>query len=613
MGKKINSLLKKKSWTGAEVGKLLIASMLNDIEGQRTDTYKPLFTQHDFEKLENSIDNNRDFLEYGVYTTLYSAIIDAFNKGSGLNQQFYNGYHRLLTEFLECLHSDKSLRALDNEPLIMTEKQYYRLKAESRKELESHNESFCSLLFNCLEYFLCNESEAPNDIKKALEYTKSVPAKGNILLKHYNETYRIGYYQLPNGVRSDQLSNEEWQKAIETYYLKTHKLIINGEKAGFQETIDDYYESYLMKIYELLFNGIDAVKKYYLEKIGEELPEEETEGLMEALEALAEGNKDTDNKALNKLLPYLGYDNIKEWHYYEEAPEGLNLYDLLEMYTYAYSGNYQEIDTKTANKLLKEDAPELYKALKKYIETSIVKVNGLKANQLYKDIITWGELAKLNFLEYEKLTTPEDCNIIDAFLKDNNSTKSSPYSSRVNFKGIAIMKNPHSTQIDKNGDYIEEDSPLHSFSSLDSLNESEQIQAYLLSFLNDLVKPAMRYIYAYNTLLGLLGNEYDLPDLQKIASFDTSIYENKLDAYNSMLYVFYHDVYGNKEEKERKRTIIKKLFYPVDVEEFKPTQEAIKSVETELKELGISYKAKKRLRNLDALLDRLTVREGASN
>lgn len=609
----IDRLLKKKGWTGEELGKLLIASMLNDIKGAGSLDYKPLFSQKDFEQMETTLKKDRDFTEYGTYTSLYHALTDAYNRGQGLYQQFYNGFTRLFTELSECYHADNALKALNNTPLIMTESQYNRLEAEAREVLEAFKESFASLVFQCLDFFLDHEEEAPEAIKKALEATKAVPAKGNVFLKNYNRFYGEGYYQLPTGARSDKLTQEEWQEAIKAYYLKTHKYIVNGETQGFLETFTEYNQSRLLKLYELLFKGEDAVRDFYREKAGTELPEEELDGLLEALEDLARGHK-TDNKALSKLLPSLDHDNNGEWHYYEEEPEGLTLYDLLELYTEAYRGYFNHLDEtvaeKKALKVFKKDAPALYKAITAYIEERVAKAKGLKANQLHKDIVSWGELAKLHFLNYEELTEPDTEGIIDAFLKDEDTTRSKSYYYRASFKGIAVIKKPHSSQVDANGDYIEEDSPIRYMHTLYDLEEDEAKQEELLGFAEQLFKPALRYIYAYNELLGLIGKSYDLPDLQEVAKFDTLLFENKIDGYNNYVYLFYFDAYGSDEEVARKRSIIRECFPIVDPEELKPTEEDIRAVEAELRELGISSKATKELRHIDKLVDRLCNGEG---
>ena len=88
MATDIKRLLNKKGWTGEEVGKALIASMLNDIKNQGK-PYQPLFTQADFEKMESSLSTERDYLAYGVYRDIYSSVIDSFNRGQGLYQSAF--------------------------------------------------------------------------------------------------------------------------------------------------------------------------------------------------------------------------------------------------------------------------------------------------------------------------------------------------------------------------------------------------------------------------------------------------------------------------------------------------------------------------------------------
>ena len=109
----LKNLLKKKGWTGKEVGQLLIASMLNDIKQQGQGEKTPLFSQSDFEKMESSLTSDRDYISYGVYRDLYSSIIDSFNRGQGLYQQFYNGFSRLFTELREVENADNAQKSID--------------------------------------------------------------------------------------------------------------------------------------------------------------------------------------------------------------------------------------------------------------------------------------------------------------------------------------------------------------------------------------------------------------------------------------------------------------------------------------------------------------------
>ena len=592
----LKNLLKKKGWTGEEVGKLLIASMLNDIKQQGQQNKEPLFSQSDFEQMESSLTSDRDYLTYGVYRDLYSSIIDSFNRGQGLYQQFFNGFFRLFAKFREVENADNAQKSIDNTPLIMTESQYKRLEAEAVKTLSGYKDSFCALMFHCLDNFLeADEAyikeEAPA-IWEALEATKKIPATGNRFLPLYNETYGEGYYSLPDGRRSDQMTGEEWQKTLEEEFLK-------------------YNQNRLIKSYELYFKGAKAIRAELLERTGK-APDLTDEELEEALEdTIGYVGRAGFNPNAEQIAKALDFSTPTEWHTYEEPPEGLTLYDLLELYPEEFRGAF-EADEKEALKHFKKDAPALYDALKAYIESKVPQARGLKPNQLHKDIITWGELAETGLIGYEGLITPTDNQIIEISTEGQDTTESKSKRLRTGLNGIAILKHPAPFQMDEQGDYIEQKSPLLFFQSLYTLEGDGEKIAELQGYIDTLINPALGYLYAFNTLMEIIGKVYDLPELAEVAYYDTSLFESKMRGFNGMLYIFYHDVYGNEAEKQHKRAIIKEAFRPLETETLKPSQEAIEEITAELTKLGFSSEARKKLKYLDAFIDRLmNSREGA--
>lgn len=610
----LDKLLKKKGWTGKEVGQLLIASMLNDIKQQGQGEKTPLFSQADFEKMESSLNSDFDYLSYGVYRELYSSIIDSFNRGQGLCQQFYNGFSRLFTVLREVQTADNVQKAYDDTPLIMTESQYKRLEAEAVQTLRGRKESYYSLLFYILEKSLDAGDEAPEPIRTAIEATKEIPAEKITFSRSYNEQMGEGYYSLPDGRRSDQMTSEEWQKALEEEILRTHKLTINGEPASTEETIREYNRDRLIKSYELFFKGAKAIRELVLERTGKELDGTDEE-IEEALNDILNDTIDYVGKArynpnAEKIAEALGFSTPTEWHTYEELPEGLTAYDLLYLIT--ESSRYGETDKKKHLKAFKTEYKELYTALNAYIEENVPKARGLKPNQLYKDIFSWGELADAGIIGYSSLIQPDDREIVQIWTEGEDTTENKSKRLRAGLRGIAILRNPASYQTDENGDYIEEKSPLPFFLSLYTLEGDGDKIAEINSYIDNLIYPALSYLYAFNSLMGIIGKVYDLPELEEVTRFDTRLFESKMSGFNGMLYLFYHNVYGNEEEKQRKRAIIKKIFRPLEADTLKPSQEAIEEVTAELTKLGFSIDAWKKLRYLDAFIDRLmNSREGA--
>ncbi len=622
MAKNIDSLLKKKGWSGDEVGKALIASTIHDVKHRGEPDFKPLFSQADFERMESSLNTDRDFTVYGVYRDIYSSLIDAYNRGQGLYQQFYNGYSRYSNYMYLCQQADEALKRAESYPLIMTQSQYNRYKDKAQSQLEGLQESFSSLLFHILGKFIEAPDEAPEGIRTAIEATKKEPATNKRILNSWNEVWGLGYYQLPDGRRSDQMTSEEWQNALKELFLKTHSLTINGEPATAEETFTHYGQERLLRALELFYKGIDGIKELYKATTGENMDgvdEVEETRLLEALEDIvgvdyrSKEELRRKEKAESPLYPLQGLINglldgttasSTEWHYHEAPPE-LTKYDVLECLD-LYNGAETE-DGIPQLKEFKADYPALFSALEAYIKEAVPALKGLKPAQYDKEVISWGELAELDFMNYKSLITPDDGEIVE-ILEGDGAISHAQYK-RYWKRGIAIIQNPPEWRVDENGDYKEDESPLAVFSTLDTLAEDADKREELDAFQNNLFKPALRFLYAFNALMKIIGAVYDIEDMEAV-QLSTRTLESQLTSFNNLIYLFYAEVYGDEDEKAHKRELIKELFIPVDTEELKPTADAIKAVTDELTELGFTSKARKKLKNFDRYIA-LLMGEGA--
>lgn len=580
MARDIQTLLAKKGWTGEEVGKALIASLLNDIKYQGQE-HNQLFSQADFDKMESSLNTNRDYLAYGVYSDIYRTIVDAYNRGQGLYQQFYNGYYQYLIHLKDAMRADKALEEVENYPLIMTRTQYEKHRQEAQDRLRSLPESFYSLIFSilssCISYAGDGKKELiPANILKALETTKKEKATNKRILSNYNQDMGEGYYTLPDGRRSDELTEEEWTTAL------------------FKANTKD-------KGYELFFKGADAIREEYKRITGQDFPEatdeEVTQAFAFALEQRSNPANDIENCA---EIVFTGEKSPLEWHYYTDTPE-LSKYDILDQLLGRYSGAYEgDIPEKDQLKEFKTDYPALYEALEAYIKENVPTAKSLKPAQYYKNFISWGELADLNILGFDFVTT--DTDIID-LLVDMKALKFADRK-RALFRGIAVIQEERSYLLDEQGNYKERSNPIDKLESLDALDREPNAKEKLEKLQENLFKPALQYLYCYNSLIDIIGAVYDISGIE-VAKFDTSMFESQLKNFNSLLYYFHANVYGDAEEKTRKRAIIKDLFSPVYAEELKPTEEAITAVKAELSKLGISSNARKTLKDFDTLIAKL--------
>ena len=621
MARNINSLLNKKGWTGVEVGKALVASIIHDIRHQSEPDYKPLFSQSDFDKMESSLSTERDYLAYGVYRDLYSGLIDAYNRGQGQHQQFYNGYYRYAMHLKDCVLAEHQLSTAELIPYVMTEEQYNKLKEQRETQLKGFTESFGGLLFTLLSFFMEAPEDAPEAIRDAIEATKKEPVTNKRILETYCEVYGMGYYTLPDGTRSDSFEGEGWQEKLKEEYLKTHKLRINGKQASFEDTILHYNTERRLQGYELYFKGIDAVKELYRESFGEELPVGDEAGILKALETFLSIRDDNpvakQEKPLHPALLHIK-DMIEGelgsgavWHYYEEAPDDITKYDIIAESLCFYNGEESE-DGEPQLKEFKADYPALFKALEAYIKETVPQARELKATQYGKDIISWGELAELGVGKYPAYcTADDDLDILEAIAQtDEDTTENLLKRKRIMLNGITIAKAPSAYRLNERGEYIDNIKSVLGFGnafSIDAIANSETTREDIQAFRDNLFMPALQYLYAFNALVKILGAVYDLDEMGEV-ELPTDRFERQLDSLNSQLYMMYADVYGTDEDKERKRELIKDIFQPIDYEEIKPTAEAIEAVTAELDKLGFSTEARKKLKKFDSLIARLCER-----
>lgn len=622
MTRKIDSLLNKKGWAGVEVGKALVASIVHDIRHQGEPDYRPLFTQQDFDKMEQSLSTERDYLAYGVYRDIYSGLIDAFNRGQGQYQQFYNGYYRYLMYLKNTLDAEMGLRSAELIPYVMTEEQYITLKEQREKELRAYRESFSGLLFTLLSNIMENPENAPDDIREAIEATKGKPVTNKRILDSYNEVYGEGYYQLPDGTRSDQIERAEWEQKLQESYLTTHKLTIDGKPASFEETALHYNRERMLKGYELYFKGIDAIRELYKEHTGKELPKEQEADLLNALEELIHDVE--REKASKKIGDYSkehllladivggGITSSAKWYEYTKAPEGLTLYDILDESLCFYNGEESE-DGEPQLKEFKADYPALYKALEAYIKELVPQAKGLKPAQYSKVFISWGELAELGVGRYpDYCIADNEADILEAMNStDEDTTENLLKRKRILLNGINIAREPKPFNINERGEYIDSIKSIigHNYSLFGITGElqSESLREDIEAFSENLFLPALRYLYAFNALVKILGAVYDIDDMGEV-ELSTDRFESQIDALNGQLYMLYADVYGTEADKQRKREVIKEVFKPIDCEELKPSEKAIEALTVELDKLGFSSEARKKLKKFDALIERLCER-----
>lgn len=598
MAKKLETILAKKSWTGKEVGIALLRNLEHDLQHVGEIGTEPLFPQAEFDKMRKSLDTERKWYEYAVYSGIYTTILEARPIALSMLQQFFNGYNRYFLEMRETQRAEDTYRNLEQFPLVLTEKRYKEIIDGEREKKRALKESFYSLVFHTLSQALeiyGEDEQPPADFEKiiaALEATQAERATNPRILENYYEDTEAGYYILEDGRRSDRLTPEEWQAALEARFMERHSLTIDGNPATARETAEYFNQERYLQRLKLLFSGADGIIEAARER-GKELTQQEAE----EIEELLEGEIDTVAYArVSKSLAIaLEDDKPLEWHTPDEPPTPTKL-EVLENALERYSGGWTdrlvngefvpEIPEREQYKEFKRDYPQLAAALEAFIRERIPAAASLKPAQYFKPLITWGELADLPFTGFPKLVEVGDGDIAQ-YYAEQETTDGLVKSARVAGHGIALLQGtPRVWDDDGSGELKDPmgtaQQILASLNTLEALEQDTDHIQHIQESLNIIALPALRYIYAYNTFLDTVAAAFDVSFIAKAARMDMKYPESQIEALNNLMYFLYKDVYGTKTEKKRKRELIKEIFQPIEVEREKPTPEAVEQLKARI-------------------------------
>lgn len=548
----IKRLLNKKGWTGRELGQIELANMAymfsQQIQGKDP---TPLVTQGEFRKMLNSIKDPIQGGIYNDYIKIHEWLSVAYNITSGQEQQAQSNFKTLLNHITVAQALEKTYAYIDELPIIMTEKQYKDYVEKRTEEIVNPRDGgigfnlfnmFIEALDSLVSQLQSNPRKA-NPLKALKPKLEAQLVKDQRILTRYNEVMRRGYYTIDGtGQRSDSMTPEEWQKAIETPELA--------------EWLDHYEE-------------------------GEVLPAE-----LERITAIAmadfNGATEEEIKAIEGK-----YRLVKActFHLYEEPPEDLNRWEILQtgdLYAYYRSLESKDPDGEeltdenytqavTADiEAFKKEYPKVFetvlKDMRKYLGDTVDTPIEEWANTVY----SWAELYRAHYYSFNK-DYIGDIQIFDG-------------QRRAIFNGIAILQQStfNSHTIDKNGYYkapniLQELEPF-SLGALftdypDYASNAEEVETARENLID-----SYYFMLGFNTAIDLITQYYNVPQLE-VFKFDTARMAERMKAFNTMSAMLYKDIkerqYEDKGLQAKKLEVLKDFFYPIGYEELVIPQEHI--------------------------------------
>jgi hypothetical protein len=562
----IKRILKKSSWKGKEIGKLLIHTLADDFKTNFNPKHKASVTMNDINTMRDSIKSSSEGRVYNEYCALYEVLLALFNWNQATNQQIHHGFFRLITYLegaISAEHMHKTM--LDCFPLIMTEQEYNDHVVQAKKDLRAIKTSYIWLVHSTACYYrrhLDDDSKSiPAKIKTALEKLKKKPVSNQRVLSIYNEVMGIGYDELPDGRREDQMSEKEWEALLNAEYDKGHIIISVSFRGELEPMSPKFIENKdalsAFRADVMAFEDIRKYKAISKEEIRRELYE-----------------------SMN-LIPVT-------WHVSTQPPEGLTLLDIIDNTDELYG--FYEDDTKRMTEFL-ADYEELHNAIREElckIKPLKERIDKLKPRQYTKDTFTWGELSDWGVSNYASVE-PNKYNIIET-IKDCGTKRNRAVN------GIAVLKQENGKWVDPY-EYIKP--PMFGIKFLEE-HESD------IAFARNLFLSACEECLACFALMDILGNIFDVTEVTNILkSKELGLPETKIEGVNLLAAMLYREVGENP--------LVKKLFPPIDTADITPTARTIEAMRTRLLiERNLKYQYAANLRNEIIKMSR-TERQNAEN
>lgn len=554
----IDKLLKKKGWTGSELGRLQIVTTLKGLQTFIDGEEHPeeIVSHADIRKMLDTLDPVEGAV-YNGYIALHEWFRVTFPGATAAEQAAHLNYAKFRELITIASITEDIYLYISELPAIMTQKQYDDLVASRKQEiLHPDGEPIGFNIFNLLEQAILYEVKQTDNnprkktllkpLKKKLEKELVTDQR---ILSRYNEVMGEGYYTLEDGRRSDQMSREEWQEATGTL-------------------LDNLSNIEKQMILERRF--LDKNSFIYSGMTDQEADEAQTE-------------KDIE----------LGLHKRCTWHYYEEPPADLTKWEVLQigdlfnwyrsLESVCYDGKSYEESVLEDIEAFKKEFPELVETVLKDMEQYIKGASSIPNEEWVNTVYEWEDLYKADFYGFRKDYVDNDTSIFDG-------------NRRALFNGVAILRPSdiinQSTRIDKETGYYKPPEimgmgkryGLEAYFT-DNENYAENVEA--LEITRKQLLDNLYFMNGWNTSLDLIAKAFDLEEI-KVGKLRLEHLKGMIEAYNALVKNLYREIkemdYPDKELQKKKLEVLRDVLCPIDIERIKIPKEQIEKAKADMKD-----------------------------
>ena len=530
----IDKLLKKRGWTGEELGRLHLANAFMGFSQaiQGTKDPKLLISDADFQKMLKTITEPEEGKTYNNYLKIQDWIGKLYGMAMAYEQQAQLNFNKLLSILSNAMIAEDLYKYIEKLPVIMTEKQYKDLVESRKAEIFADREEMGFMGFNVFDLLeqalffymqlLQKEPRKKNPLKPLKKKLEKEPVTDPRILTRYNKAMGYGYYEREDGTRSDKVPSEEWAKRTP---------VAEDPEAQLELRIK---------------------RKLYIDtKIMEEgLTQREAE------------------KELVKV-PELAFYKEKPatWHLYSNPPEDLNKWEILQAgdffdYYPALGGEGTDEEELADIEAFKKEFPEVVATLLKDMEQFINGVSSIPTTEWLTTCYMWEDLYKADFYGFREAYVEGDTNTFNG-------------NHRAIFNGIAILRPSDfldkSPCINEKG-YYEAPDPRRAFLDLSLENfftESERYATETAKVEEEraVFRESIYYLLGYNKALELIAEKYEVEEVL-VAQMPFKGMIERLNAFNGLVRSLYTQIkdthYEDTELQEKKLEVLKDILYPID-------------------------------------------------
>lgn len=530
----IKRLLKKKSWTGKEIGQIILVDTLKAYK-RAIDTSNPLeqpeVTKEQLDYMVSTLTNESEWETYRGYISIYDWIQHTSQLVSTQEQSAIAQYAQYYGFIANALTAENTYQYIAELPVTMTEKQYTDFLKKRIQEIlkpngQDRKDSAIQLILKAIDYYinlLETHPRAKNPLKPLKKKLQEEPIADLNILKHYNNAHittvasnnEDDIFSVFADIDKDPNQSPEEKEKTKFELLKLmHKVL-----AGYQYT-----------------NGLT--------------PEEAQERIQK--EALEGGY-------IKEVTP----ENIPtKW-------EILTNGDLSEYYQLIAEEKKTPEEKAEVISTFYSIFPEVVKALLKDIEDKykLTEIKKLPLEKWLDALYSWEGLYKLDFYGFKEAITK------NSVIFEGNQ--------RALKNGIAIIKpSPleNLQRIDPKTGYYTPPDISQTMDSLSLLSFMPEHKAYreenvqIVANAKRLLIGCYYFIEGYNTALDIIKELYDVEEVD-ILKRPTEWLTIKMENLNNVIYLLYSQIgqtdYEDPILRERKREVLRENFQPMFLEKLK--------------------------------------------